>query len=206
MNCKLTRQCAIFPNAMGTPQRPEPVKLIAGIMYAPSFAVEQVLERLASRFGTPGETYGPIEFSFTGYYAPEMGANLKKLYVCWGAPLERDALPGIKNWTNSIEQEFAADGRRSVNIDPGYLARDKLVLASTKDFFHRMYLGQGMYGEVTLHFRQGAFRHFSWTYPDFKEEKLQEFLVRARAALVGDLRKSHCEGRPGLTTGSAGGT
>ena len=98
-------------------------------------------------------------------------------------------MPDIKLWTNALEQESAADGKRKTNIDPGYLARDKLVLATTKDFYHRLYLSKGIYGEVTLHFRQGSFRHFSWTYPDYKEEKLHEFLIKARASLAGKIRK-----------------
>jgi hypothetical protein len=76
-----------------------------------------------------------------------------------------------------------------VNIDPGYIARDKLVLATTKDFFHRLYLGKGIYGEVTLHFQKGAVRHFSWTYPDYRDKGVQDFLIKVRAELAGKIRK-----------------
>jgi hypothetical protein len=174
---------------MGTPQKPLKTTLFMGIMFREGFAVPPLMDRLRNRFGPAEFSYGPVPFSWTDYYAAEMGENLFKTYICFESPVERELLPEIKQWTNGIEQEYAAGGRRAVNIDPGYLARDKLVLASTKDFYHRLYLGQGIYGEVTLHFRQGRFRYFSWTYPDFKEEKLQEFLMKARAKLVGELRK-----------------
>lgn len=174
---------------MGTPQKPAPVKLFIGIMYDERLVIDRVLLELVKLFGDAECFYGPVPFSWTAYYAEEMGDRLKKIYVCYTGLIDRDELPAIKLRTNALEQDYAADNRRKVNIDPGYLARDKLVLATTKDFFHRLYLGKGIYGEVTLHFQKGIFRHFSWTYPDYKEEKLQEFLIKARASLVGKTRK-----------------
>lgn len=174
---------------MGTPQEPIPVKLFTGIMYDEQVEIGLVLKQMEERFGKTELSCGPIPFLWTDYYREEMGGNLKKLYVCFAGLIKRGELPGIKLWTNALEKEYAAAGRRKVNIDPGYLARDKLVLASTKDFFHRLYLGKGIYGEVTLHFQKGAFRHFSWTYPDYKDKGVQDFLIKARAGLVGKIRK-----------------
>jgi hypothetical protein len=174
---------------MGTPQKPLPVKLFIGIMFDDQLTIEPVLERLKSPFGDTEGSYGPVPFLWTDYYAEEMGTNCNKLYVCYERLIDRDTLPEIKLWTNSIERDYLVCGKRKVNIDPGYIARDKLVLATTKDFYHRLYLANGIYGEVTLHFRQGRFRHFSWTYPDYKEEALQLFLIKSRASLVGKLRK-----------------
>lgn len=175
---------------MGIPGKPDPVKPLIGIMYDERFETAPVLHTLQTRFGDTEYVYGPVDFTWTDYYAPEMGGRLKKLYICYSKLIERTELPDIKLWTNVLEQESAADGKRKINIDPGYVARDKLVLATTKDFFHRLYLGKGIYGEVTLHFRQGSFRHFSWTYPDYKETKLHDFLILARASLVGQIRKT----------------
>jgi len=174
---------------MGTPHSPDPVKLFAGIMYDERLEIDPVLRRLEKKFGQTEHSYGPVPFSWTDYYAPEMGGRLKKSYICYTGLIDRDELPAIKLWTNRLEQDYAADDRRKVNIDPGYITRDKLVLATTKDFFHRLYLGKGIYGEVTLHFQKGIFRHFSWTYPDYKDEGVQKFLITARAGLVGKIRK-----------------
>jgi hypothetical protein len=175
---------------MGIPQQPQRVKLFIAIMFDGGFDLSVVSARLRERFGEEDFSYGPVDFSWSDYYAVEMGERLKKLYVTYAASIGREALPSIKLFSNSLEQEFAVQGKRFVNIDPGYIARDKLVLASTKDFYHRLYLGDGIYGEVTLHFQKGAFRHFSWTYPDYKEKGLQDLLISARASLVGEVRKS----------------
>jgi hypothetical protein len=176
---------------MGTIQTPSLVKLIAAIMFQESAPIDQIVGLLETRFGKIQAVHGPMPFTWTDYYAKEMGSALFKSYCCFERLISREDLPAIKRWTNDLEQEFARQGTRIVNIDPGYLSRDKLVLASTKDFYHRLYLGQGIFGEVTIHFRQGKYRNFSWTYPDFKEEKLQEFLMKQRAGLVGELRKGN---------------
>jgi hypothetical protein len=94
----------------------------------------------------------------------------------------------MKILSNEIEQRYASGENRVVNIDPGYVARDKLVLASTKDFYHRLYLSDGIYGEVTLHYRKGMYRFFSWTYPDYKDADFLSVLERSRARLVNEIR------------------
>jgi hypothetical protein len=182
-------EALIIFSIMGTPQRPAPVKLFVGIMYDEQLEIGRVLQQLEKKFGQAELLYGPVPFSWTDYYAPEMGDRLIKMYICYTGLIDRGQLPAIKLWTNALEQDYAAGNRRKVNIDPGYVARDKLVLATTKDFYHRLYLGKGIYGEVTLHFQKGIFRHFSWTYPDYKDEGVQNFLITARAGLVGKIRK-----------------
>jgi hypothetical protein len=104
--------------------------------------------------------------------------------------MDRERLPDVKIFTNEFERERCINGQRMVNVDPGYIARDKLVLASTKDFYHRLYLADGIYGEVTLHFRKGVFRFFSWTYPDYKEPSFLEFLTKARAKYMHEIRET----------------
>jgi len=119
---------------------------------------------------------------------PGDGPGLTKLYLVFEQGFDRTRLPAVKLATNAMEQERAVDGKRRVNIDPGYLARDKLVLATTKDFSHRLYLGQGIFGEVTLHYSKGSFRDFPWTYADYRVSQVQEMLAKARVELVGRLR------------------
>ena len=160
-----------------------------GIMYTPKYAIDSLLEDLMRRYGAVGYRAGPLDFTFTDYYAPEMGGGLRKLYLVFSPPFERERLPEVKNRTNTLERQSADSGARRVNIDPGYLSRDKLALASTKDFSHRLYLGEGIFGEVTLHYRKGELHAFPWTYPDYQMPRVHEMLLRARAALVGMLRK-----------------
>jgi hypothetical protein len=173
---------------MGAVSTPLPVKLMFAVTYDPSVDLNSVLSILNARFGTPEYTYGPLPFTWTRYYAEEMGENLMKFYFNYPDFMDRSLIVSLKHYTNDLEKSFMVDGRRRVNIDPGYIARDKLVLATTKDFYHRLYLGDGIYGEVTLHYRRGKYRIFSWTYPDFREPELHSFLEKARARLVKEIR------------------
>ncbi|HEX3020291.1 MAG TPA: DUF4416 family protein [Chitinispirillaceae bacterium] len=174
---------------MGVPSIPLPVKLVIAITYNPLLSdISKIVEILNNKFGEQEFNYGPLPFSWSEYYSEEMGSNLMKCYFNYSSLIDRLQLIDIKLFTNSIEQDYSVQGKRCVNIDPGYLARDKFVLVTTKDFYHRLYLGKGIYGEETLHYRKGKYRYFSWTYPDYKQKNLYEFLEKARATLVRDLR------------------
>jgi hypothetical protein len=173
---------------MGIAAVPLPVKLFVAAMFDAKVDHKEVAGVLAQRFGNVDVSYGPISFGFTEYYKDEMGEDLNKLYLTFETLIEREALAGIKTFTNEIEQRYASNGKRRINLDPGYLAGDKLVLASTKDFYHRLYLSQGIFAEVTLHYRKGCYRYFSWTYPDYKEPAFLEFLEKARAKYMKEVR------------------
>jgi hypothetical protein len=168
---------------MGEIKKPQDVKLFAAIMFREDFDLRTAVDTLTSSYGGIESSFGPIDFSWSNYYEDEMGRSLLKYYAIFEGFIDRSALPSIKIAANKLEERFAGDdGRRAVNIDPGYLAVDKFVLASTKDFFHRLYLGDGIFGEVTLHYRKGRFCHFSWTYTDYQDTKFLKFLETARNA------------------------
>ncbi|MCL2218668.1 MAG: DUF4416 family protein [Chitinispirillia bacterium] len=168
---------------MGQINVPIDVKLFAAVMFRRDFDPAAAFDALTASYGAIEYLYGPLEFSWTDYYEEEMGSSLLKYYIIFEGYADRARLPSIKIHTNVLEQGFAGeDGRRPVNIDPGYLALDKFVLASTKDFYHRLYLGDGIFGEVTLHYRKGGFRHFSWTYTDYQDPGFLKFLETARDA------------------------
>jgi len=178
---------------VGSATQPAAVKLFLAVLYHKDAPVEEVLSLIDQRFGNRQHWYGPISFSWTRYYSDEMGSELLKLYYNYEISIDRSKLPDIKCFTNDLERQFSSeDGARTINIDPGYVARDKVVLATTKDFYHRLYLDKGIFGEVTLHYRKGRFRYFSWTYPDFKDEKVMQFLERIRAPLVKQIRTEKC--------------
>ncbi len=174
---------------MGIAQKPPPVKLFLAAMYRDEAVLEEILGLFIRKFGTVEKKYGPLEVaSYTNYYDREMGKGLKKYYMTFSQLIQRDDLPAIKMFTNELESNSLQDENRLVNFDPGYLSIDKLILASTKDFFHRIYLSQGIYAEVTLHYRKGRYRYFSWTYPDYKDKEVQRFLEKVRAPLVKELK------------------
>jgi hypothetical protein len=175
---------------LGTAAHPFKVKLFVAFLYNPAAPIADIEKKLDARFGERQFSYGPVPFSWTDYYRKEMGSSLNKLYFNYQTGINREDLPAIKIFTNELEQTFS-DGRgnRQVNIDPGYIARDKVVLATTKDFYHRLHLADGIFGEVTLHYRKGKFRYFSWTYPDFRDPAVMQFLERVRSPLVKEIRK-----------------
>jgi hypothetical protein len=177
---------------LGTASHPYGVRLFIGILYNPAAPIETILQMLDDRFGERQYSHGPIPFAWTEYYSKEMGTSLTKLYYNYQNTIDRAILPEIKIFSNELEQKFVdALGNRQVNIDPGYISRDKVVLATTKDFYHRLYLADGIFGEVTLHYRRGRFRYFSWTYPDYRDPAVMQFLERVRAPLVKELRDRH---------------
>ncbi|MDR2578164.1 MAG: DUF4416 family protein [Chitinispirillales bacterium] len=166
---------------MGEIKKTSTVKLFTAVMYRRDFDFQAAVNALTAVYGDIETSFGPVEFSWSNYYGDEMGEGLLKFYVVFKERIERTRLPSIKIHTNELEQQFlGTNGKRAVNIDPGYIAVDKLVLASTKDFYHRVYLGSGIFAEVTLHYRRGCYRHFSWTYPDYQSPSFLVFLEAAR--------------------------
>jgi hypothetical protein len=127
------------------------------------------------------------DFSDTSYYEASMGPNLKKVLWGFGELGDSERLVDLKRQTNEWEVEYAADNDspepRPLNLDPGYLTEAKLVLATTKDRDHRIYLGKGIFAEVTLTYRQGAWSKNPWTYPDYQSDEYHQFFSRCREFL-----------------------
>ena len=177
---------------MGSIRAFNPVKLFVGVLVASEDLVPEVESQLLARYG-PLDSRSPLlPFTFTDYYRQETGDHILRIFFSFERLVEADHLPGIKCETNALEETFAAAGRvekRPVNLDPGYLENSKIVLASTKNFYHRMYLGRGIFGEVTMHFRNGAYEFFPWTYPDYKSPEYQNFFLELRAIYRKQLRQ-----------------
>ena len=69
------------------------------------------------------------------------------------------------------------------HIDPGLIGLANLVLASTKNYAHRLYLGEGIYGEVSMIYENRTFVPLKWTYPDYYIEESIDFFLRVRESL-----------------------
>lgn len=147
-------------------------------------ALAWAAERSSQVWGEIADRSEPFVFTETDYYTATMGSGLKKQFLAFLRPIDPATLPDIKLETGEWEEEYVRLGRhpepRPLNLDPGYLTAAKLVLASTKDHAHRLYLGNGIYGEVTLYFRQGRWQDREWTYPDYRRADFQEFFLRLR--------------------------
>jgi hypothetical protein len=168
---------------MGAIRNLIPVKLFIGVLVSDSGLADETEKRLTTIYGPVDYRSPLIPFTFTTYYAAEMGTSIGRLFFSFERLIEADRLPEIKRETNRIEEEMAplmASVKRPVNLDPGYIEQAKVILASTKNFYHRMYLGKGVFGEVTMHFKNNAYQFFPWTYPDYQTMEYQEFFLKVR--------------------------
>ena len=169
---------------MGMIKTPSRVKLITGFIFTSQHVLQQAVERMQVRLG-PVDVYSEIfPFTHTDYYGREMGEGLGRVFVAFVRLIRPEQLPEVKILTNGLEAylspQIEGQKRRRINIDPGYIEASKLVLASTKNFSHRIYLGRGIYAEVTLQYRHNRFEPFPWTYPDYQTAQAISFLQRAR--------------------------
>jgi hypothetical protein len=181
---------------MGVPTPPSPVLLLLAAFSRYDAALGWGRDRAAEAFGPIALESPTFDFSETDYYEPSMGPGLKKVFFAFAGLIDPARLVEIKLRTNGWEEEYAGLGRhaeaRPLNLDPGYVALGKLVLASTKDFCHRIYLDRGIYAEVTLFYRHGRWEHHPWTFADYRREDYQAFFSRCRD----DLHRQSREERP----------
>ncbi len=150
-------------------------------------ALDWARHRAAGQWGPPILESPRFPFRETDYYRRTMGEDLKKVFWAFAPGFEAAELPEAKLTTNAWELEFArqrgAEEPRPLNIDPGYLSLGKLILASTKDFTHRIYLAKGIFAEITLYYQRGQWEHHRWTFPDYRREDYQAFFSECRQYL-----------------------
>ena len=155
---------------MGQENEHLPVLLISGLLASNEYLLNDTLSLMQSEFGKICLESDAIPFSFTDYYNKEMGDNILRKYVAFSKLVKPETIGLIKLKTNLLEQQFLSEENRKVNIDPGYVTLAKLVLATTKDATHRVYLGDCIYAETTLYYCDKSFRPWQWTYPDYRSD------------------------------------
>lgn len=193
-DCPLMYRPATLP-AMGRPRTAKPVRLFAGLLSGDADLLRRTRQVLARR-------YGPIDlesevwpFTDTDYYREAMGASLLRQFVSFERLIRPDDLAEIKLTTNRLEDELAEERlafgiARPVNIDPGYIDLAKVVLATTKDRAHRIYVGSGICAEVTLYRENEAWQASPWTYRDYKRPEYHGFFDEVRGRLMEQRRRS----------------
>ncbi|AKL98207.1 DUF4416 family protein [Endomicrobium proavitum] len=165
------------------------VKLFCGIITSGDDVTNKALNRLKEKFGEIDFKSEIIDFTqFSNYYNPEMGAVLRRFWVSFDKLIYADEISDIKIWTNSAEDSFADGEKRKINIDPGYITPATVILATTKDFSHRIYLSKGIYGEVTTIYKKDGFMKLPWSYQDYMSQTAADFLLKARAKLLKQLK------------------
>lgn len=173
---------------MGQVQSPLPVLLLLAVSSRHQEAILWACGRAEAVHGPLALVSDAFDFTETDYYAATMGTGLKKQFLACERLIDAAALPDIKRQTNAWEAEYAELGQhaepRPLNLDPGYITPAKLVLASTKDHAHRIYLRDGIFAEITLSYRQRSWQPLDWTYPDYRRSDYQEFFTRCRGLLI----------------------
>lgn len=170
------------------------VLLLAAFSRHPT-ALGWARDRAQQQLGPIAMESPTFDFHQTDYYTATMGPGLRKVFWTFAGPFDPGRMAEMKLLTNDWERQYAeAAGHaepRPLNLDPGYLTLGKLVLASTKDHAHRIYLGRGIYAEVTLHYSQGRWQSHKWTFADYRREDYQQFFSQCR----GHLRREHRRGQ-----------
>ncbi|MFA5389738.1 MAG: DUF4416 family protein [Candidatus Omnitrophota bacterium] len=165
---------------MGKAKKTRSVKLIVGMLTRNQKLFDRAEEFFIKKFGPLDYESPALPFNYTDYYKKEMGGPLKRKFISFKKNISPQDIAKIKIFSNSIEKKFSADKKRRINIDPGYISDSKLVLATTKDYFHRIYLQNGIFAEVTLRWRRGGFEPFEWTYPDYRSAEYTGILNHIR--------------------------
>jgi hypothetical protein len=173
---------------MSKPRPPLPVKPVVSMLLAREDLRPAVVERLSRFFGPP-DLVGPWwPFTASDYYEPEMGPHLGRSLVSFLHLADPGQLAGWKVFTNGVEEGFTLGGRRLINLDPGYVAKERLVLATGKNYTHRIYLTQGIFGDLTLVYSQGDFQPLPWSYPDYARGALPGLLGQVRKKYLWQLK------------------
>jgi hypothetical protein len=164
-----------------------PVKLFTGIIYSKNAQVHECIKRLEKRLGKTDFISERLPFHYTTYYKKEMGTELSRIIITFKPLMKRDKLVRIKHFTNELEEYFSTEGKRQINVDPGYIAPEHLILATGKGYYHRPYLGRGVYADLTLVYQNKDFRPLKWTYPDYRTHKLRRIFKNLRQRYILEL-------------------
>ncbi len=168
-----------------------PVKLICGIITSRDEVFIRAEERLVEHYGDVDLKSPLFEFNLTDYYEKQMGKDLKRRFLSFARLISPERLSEVKIQTNILEEKIRKGmkaEKRVVNLDPGYLTPSALIMATAKNFAHRIPLQKGIYAHLELLTTKKEVRILEWTYPDYKRKDYQNFFVEVRSIYLSQLR------------------
>ena len=173
---------------MGTPLKHIRVKLIVGLISGDPRQFDAVRRVLEKQFGSIDNETQVLDFSCTSYYEEELGKNLKRSFLSFKKLIEAGRSYNVKLYTNALEKDFSKNGKRTVNIDPGYVSLTKLVLFTAKNRSHRIYLSKGIYADQELMFENKSFRPLDWAFTDYRTAEYIDFFNSVRATYFDQIK------------------
>jgi hypothetical protein len=179
---------------MGDAVKQRPVKLVASMIFKDKNFLHLAEEKVKKLYGPLEDLDKTASFDYTDYYYEEMGKPLLRKLICFKKLVDLENISKIKLTTNRIENRTSINGRRTVNIDPGYVTEAKLVLLTTKDYTHRVYAGGRIFAESTLFYQDGSFRSWPWTYPDYASGELKSYFENVREIYLHDIAHNRSKG------------
>lgn len=171
------------------PSDPVPVKLFIGILYNNTDLLERALHLITTKFGEIDYRSPAFEFTITDYYKEEIGWPIHRKFISLKKLINPGEIARIKIATNQIEEQMAVAGKRKVNLDPGYMDYNKVILASAKYNSQKIYLDLGIYADPTLWYEKGEFKPYPFAFPDFKTDLYNTTFLHIRALYKSDSRK-----------------
>jgi hypothetical protein len=171
------------------PQEAEKVKLISSLFSPQIKLIDAGIKEMEEQFGHVDWASEIMPFDRTRYYEKEMGWPLYRRFISFIELIVPESLADIKLITNDLEKAHLCEGKRIINIDPGYMALERLVLGTGKNYSHRLYLSKGIYADLTLIFHDRTFKPLSWTYPDYADEKVIGIFNTLRSGYLKHLRE-----------------
>jgi len=162
------------------PMPAKPVKYFIGALFSDKNLLAEALRRAENIYGAADLVSADFPFTQTNYYTSEMGSPIFRRFISFSKLFSPDFLASAKIHTNSIEDDLRLDGLRKVNLDIGYVDYDKVVLASAKYGIHKIYLGQGIYADLTLHYVKGHYQPYDWAFQDFELPDYHSFFLKMR--------------------------
>ena len=157
--------------------------LFAGTLYHDGDCFRKAKEELIKAFGEIAMESPPLAWDVSDYYRDELGWPITRTFIFFKERIDPLALPDIKCFTNDLEERLSIEGRRTVNVDPGYMTLSKVVLASTKNYSHRLYIGKGVFAELSLVHMKGKYQPHLFTYSDYANEASLKIFEEARKLL-----------------------
>ena len=176
---------------MAKPLKPIPVKIFAGVFFNEEILIKKIREEFVDKIGEIDYESEIFDFNFTNYYEKEMGKNIKRIFYSFKELIDPGKIVNIKYVCYEIEEKYKTpEGKRKVNIDPGYMDFFKVVLVSFKPGGYKIYLDKGVYADITLWYEKGKFKPLLTSFPDFKNNLYEKTFLKIRELYKKDLKKN----------------